>query len=74
MPYESPSPGSRWIRSNWLDLSRYLFQWITCDGEGVIANGEDLDGVLADTLRQRALSDIAIAFVDGQEFEPGVGL
>jgi Family of unknown function (DUF5678) len=74
MPYESRSPAGRWIRSNWFDLGSYRFQWVASDGERVIAHGEDLDDVLAATLTDgRTLDGVAIAYVDGQEYEPGVG-
>lgn len=36
MPYNSPSPGSRWISANWESLTEtHRFQWVISDGDGL---------------------------------------
>ncbi|MFI7670803.1 DUF5678 domain-containing protein [Nocardia sp. NPDC049526] len=74
MAYESDSAGSRWIREHWSALSQeYRHRWIASEGSELVAADEDLSNVLARLQDdRRSVSDVAIAFVDGQEFEPGV--
>ncbi|HEY0631701.1 MAG TPA: hypothetical protein VGC98_06580 [Thermoleophilaceae bacterium] len=72
MPYESEIPGVRWLNENWLGLvPEHRFQWLVAGAEGLLAAGEDLELVIAQAAEtDESWSQIAFAFVDGQELEP----
>lgn len=67
MPYESPSGGARWLNAQWLELQRYRFQWVAANSTGVIAHNAELRVLLEEL--PTVDEDVAVAFVDGQEFE-----
>jgi hypothetical protein len=71
MAYDSPSSGSNWIRSNWLDLENYRFQWVASTGNGLAVHASTLGEVLQQVDGDiDATTDWAFSYVDGQEFEP----
>jgi hypothetical protein len=69
MPYESPSSGARWLEEQWLELRQFTFEWVAAGATGLIDHRPDLSTVLESLPADD--DDMALAYVDGQEFEAG---
>ena len=77
MTYNSDVAGVRWLEEHWGEIQEtHRFQWVASVGDGRVWSGEDADAIADEVAGSVAAqgeqeADLAYAFVDGQELEPG---
>ena len=75
MAAEPYAAGQRWLRDHWPEVvESWPRQWVIAHGDGLVASSESLDDVLAQARAYGDWNELAFAFVDGQELEPGGGM